>query len=226
MASLVVIAVNEDGYRVVLGFAEGRKESKASWANFFHWLRNRGLDGVKLVVGDKCLDILVAVGGVFPEAKYQRCTVHFYHEVFSVTPGSIVKLVLLDGSKRQSRLEPSHPLAGKILKALHAQESKRATREKAKAVVKELRSIKLKDAAKKVENGIEETLTYCEFPSKHWTRIRTNNVIERLNREIRRRTRPGRQFCPHAGLCPAAPCSRHPVGQQKVHELETSGGCR
>ena len=100
-----------------------------------------------------------------------------------------MKLVLLDGSKRQSRLEPSHPLAGKILKALHAQESKRATREKAKAVVKELRSIKLKDAAKKVENGIEETLTYCEFPSKHWTRIRTNNVIERLNREIRRRTR-------------------------------------
>ena len=47
----------------------------------------------------------------------------------------------------------------------------------------------LKEAAKKVEDGIEETLTYCEFPSEHWTRIRTNNVIERLNREIRRRTR-------------------------------------
>ena len=52
-----------------------------------------------------------------------------------------------------------------------------------------LRSMKLKEAAKKVENGIEETLTYCDFPSEHWTRIRTNNVIERLNREIRRRTR-------------------------------------
>ena len=47
----------------------------------------------------------------------------------------------------------------------------------------------LKEAAKKVEDGIEETLTYCDFPSEHWTRIRTNNVIERLNREIRRRTR-------------------------------------
>ena len=55
MASLVVIAVNEDGYRVVLGFAEGRNESKASWANFFHWLRNRGLDGVKLVVATSVL---------------------------------------------------------------------------------------------------------------------------------------------------------------------------
>ena len=58
-----------------------------------------------------------------------------------------------------------------------------------KAVAKELGAMKLKEAAKKVEDGIEETLTYCDFPSEHWTRIRTNNVIERLNREIRRRTR-------------------------------------
>ena len=107
----------------------------------------------------------------FPEAKYQRCTVHFYRNVFSVTPRSKVKLV------------------AKMLKAIHAQESKRAAREKAKAVVEQLRSMKLKEAAKKVEDGIEETLTYCDFPSEHWTRIRTNNVIERLNREIRRRTR-------------------------------------
>ena len=76
----------------------------------------------------------------------------------------------------------------KMLKAIHAQESKKAARDKARAVVEELRSMKLKEAAKKVEDGIEETLTYCDFPSEHWTRIRTNNVIERLNREIRRRT--------------------------------------
>ena len=56
-------------------------------------------------------------------------------------------------------------------------------------MIDELRSIKLKEAAKKVEDCIEETLTYCDFPNEHWTRIRTNNVIERLNREIRRRTR-------------------------------------
>ena len=108
---------------------------------------------------------------MFPEAKYQRCTVHFYRNIFSVTPRSKVKLV------------------AKMLKAIHAQEGKKAAREKAKAVVEELRSMKLKEAAKKVEDGIEETLTYCDFPSEHWTRIRTNNVIERLNREIRRRTR-------------------------------------
>ena len=66
---------------------------------------------------------------------------------------------------------------------------KKASRDKAEAVVAELRAMKLKKAAKKVEDGIEETLTYCDFSSEHWTRIRTNNVIERLNREIRRRTR-------------------------------------
>ena len=171
VAILVAIAVNEDGYREVLGAAEGMKEDKASWVSFFQWLRGRGLDGVKLVVGDKCLGMLEAVGEIFPEAKYQRCTVHFYRNVFSVTPRSKVKHV------------------AKMLKAIHAQESKKAAREKAQAVVEELRSMKLKEAAKKVEDSIEETLTYCDFPSEHWNRIRTNNVIERLNREIRRRTR-------------------------------------
>lgn len=168
---LVAIAVNEDGYREVLGAAEGMKEDKASWVNFFVWLKERGLDGVKLVVGDKCLGMLEAVGEVFPNAKYQRCVVHFYRNVFSVVPKSKVKLV------------------AKMLKAIHSQESKKAAREKAKAVVEELKAMKLKEAAKKIEDSVEETLTYCDFPFEHWTRIRTNNVIERLNREIRRRTR-------------------------------------
>ena len=168
---LVAIAVNEEGFREVLGAAEGMKEDKASWINFLQWLRGRGLNGVKLIVGDKCTGMLEAVGEVFPEAKYQRCTVHFYRNVFSVVPKSKVKTV------------------AKMLKAIHAQESKKAAREKAVAVIAELKAMKLPEAAKKVANGIEETLTYCEFPSEHWTKIRTNNVIERMNREIRRRTR-------------------------------------
>lgn len=171
VAILVAIAVNEDGYREVIGAAEGMKEDKQSWVGFFQWLKGRGLDGVKLIVGDKCMGMLEAVYEVFPDAKYQRCTVHFYRNVFSVTPRSKVKLV------------------AKMLKAIHAQESKKAAREKAKAVIAELRTMKLPEAAKKVEDSIEETLTYSDFPFEHWTRIRTNNVIERLNREIRRRTR-------------------------------------
>lgn len=171
VAILVAIAVNEDGYREVLGAAEGMKEDKASWVSFFQWLKGRGLDGVKLIVGDKCLGMLEAVGEVFPEAKYQRCTVHFYRNVFSVVPRAKGKVV------------------AKMLKAIHAQESKAAARKKAQEVVQTLKEMKLKEAAKKVEDSVEETLTYADFPFEHWTRIRTNNVIERLNREIRRRTR-------------------------------------
>ena len=193
VAILVAIAVNEDGYREVLGAAEGMKEDKASWVSFFQWLRSRGLDGVTLVVGDKCLGMLEAVGEVFPEAKYQRCTVHFYRNVFSVTPRPEAKYqrCTVHFYRNIFSVTPRSKvkLVAKMLKAIHAQESKKAAREKAKAVVEQLRSMKLKEAAKKVEDGIEETLTYCDFPSEHWTRIRTNNVIERLNREIRRRTR-------------------------------------
>ena len=87
--------------------------------------------------------MLEAVGEVFPDAKYQRCTVHFYRNVFSVVPRSKMKHIV------------------KMLKVIHAQESKKAAREKAKAVITELHEMKLKEAAKKVENGIEETLTYC-----------------------------------------------------------------
>ena len=121
---------------------------------------------MKLIVGDKCLGMLEAVSEVLPDAKYQRCTVHFYRNVFSVVPRSKVKLV------------------AKMLKAIHAQENKKAAREKAKAVVAQLKEMKLKEAARKVADNIEETLTYCDFPYEHWARIRTNNVIERLNREI------------------------------------------
>ena len=171
VAILVAIAVNEDGYREVLGAAEGMKEDKASWLSFFQWLKGRGLEGVKLVVGDKCLGMLEAVYEVFPNAKYQRCTVHFYRNIFSVVPRSKGKLV------------------AKMLSAIHAQESKAAALAKAKDVVAALKDLKLKEAAKKVEDSVEETLTYMAFPFEHWTRIRTNNAIERLNREIRRRTR-------------------------------------
>ena len=149
------------------------------------------------------------MGEVFPDAKYQRCTVHFYRNVFSVVlnPGEIV---------------------AKMLKAIHAGGEQKKRPAKAKAVVAELRAMKLKEAAKKVEDGIE-TLTYCDFPSEHWTRIRTNNVIERLNREIRQRTQwwghsPDGNSAPDAGLRrKLPPCGGHPVGLQKIHEHEALG---
>jgi transposase-like protein len=77
----------------------------------------------------------------------------------------------------------------RMLKAIHAQESKDAARKKAKDVAEQLRNMKLKEAAKRWRTALRKTLTYMDFPSQHWLKIRTNNVIERMNREIRRRTR-------------------------------------
>lgn len=168
---LIAIGVSRDGCREILGAAEGMKEDKESWHSFFVWLKERGLSGVRLIIGDKSLGMLESVSEVFPEAKYQRCTVHFYRNVFSVTPRKRMKTVAM------------------MLKAIHAQESKQAARDKAIQVIKQLKELKLSEAAKKLEDGLEETLTYMDFPTQHWTRIRTNNTIERLNREIKRRTR-------------------------------------
>ena len=74
----------------------------------------------------------------------------------------------------------------KMLKAIHAQESKKAAREKATAIVAELQGMKLKETAKKVSESIDETLTHYDFPSEHWMKIRTKNTIERLNRDVAR----------------------------------------
>ena len=168
---LVAIGVSEDGYREILGAAEGMKEDKESWHNFLTWLKGRGLTGVQLIVGDKNLGMLETIPEVYPETQYQRCTVHFYRNVFSATPRSKM------------------PIVSMMLKAIHAQENKEAALEKAALVAKKLREMKLPAAAKKVEDGIEETLTYMNFPSQHWRKIRTNNAIERINREIKRRTK-------------------------------------
>ena len=153
------------------GAAEGMKEDRERWKNFFVWLKERGLTGVRLFIGDKNLGMLETIGEVFPESKYQRCIVHFYRNVFSVVPRGKVREVAM------------------MLKAIHAQESKSAARQKAAQVVQNLREAQLKAAAQKVEASIEETLTFMDFPSQHWTRIRTNNTLKRLNREIKRRTK-------------------------------------
>ena len=76
-----------------------------------------------------------------------------------------------------------------MLKAIHAQEDKTAAREKARAVEVKLRSMHLSKAADKVRDSIKETLTFMGFPEEHWMRIRTNNTLERIKREIKRRTK-------------------------------------
>lgn len=171
VAVLVAIGVNRDGYREILGVMEGSKEDKASWLTFLRHLKERGLTGVRLVISDKCLGLVEALGECFPEAAWQRCVVHFYRNVFAVVPKGQAKEVAA------------------MLKAIHAQEDRAAAQAKAALVVEKLQALRLGKAAAVVRDGIDETLRYMGFPREHWTRLRTNNPLERLNREIRRRTR-------------------------------------
>jgi putative transposase len=168
---LVAVGVNRDGYRDILGVAEGAKEDKASWSGFLRYLKERGLKGVELFISDKCLGLIESLGEFYPKASWQRCIVHFYRNVFTVVPKGKVKEVAA------------------MLKAIHAQEDKREALRKADIVIKKLQGMKLGRAADLLKEGIEETVSYYEFPSQHWRRIRTNNPLERIMKEIRRRTR-------------------------------------
>lgn len=168
---MVAIGVNDDGCREAVGAAEGCAESSERWRELLSRLRSRGLRGVRMSAGDKAAGMVGSIAEVFPEAAYQRCTVHFYRNVLARVPKS------------------KRPKVAAMLKAVHAMESREAAEAKALEVASELRAAKLNEAAKVVMDGYAETLAYTRFPREHWRRIRTNNAIERLNREIRRRTR-------------------------------------
>src|SRR5665213_1908843 len=168
---LVAIGVAQSGYRQILAVSEGAKEDKASWTEFLRGLKERGLKGVELFVSDKCLGLVENFADFYPEAKWQRCVVHFYRNVWTAVPTGKVKEVAA------------------MLKAIHAQEDAEAAKQKARLIVEKLRAMKLAKAAEIVENGIDETLSYYSLPPEHWRCLRTNNPLERLMREIRRRTR-------------------------------------
>lgn len=170
---LVAIGVDSEGHREVIGVAEGMKEDGDSWEQFVRGMIERGLKGVRLVVGDRCAGLVSTVNSMLPKARYQRCMVHFMRNVLSKTP-------------------PTHrQWASAALKAIFAMESRESALAKAESVAAEMEARRLKAAANCLREGVGETTTYLlpEFPDGHRRRIRTNNMIERLNREIRRRTR-------------------------------------
>lgn len=168
---LVAISVNAEGYREILGIVEGAKEDKAGWSGFLAHLKGRGLAGVRLIVSDACMGLVESAAEFYPEARWQRCMVHFYRNVFSHVPAGKLRAVAL------------------MLKAIHAQENLEAARRKATEIVARLCELRLVKAAELVETAVPETLAYYAFPEEHWRRIRTNNPLERIMREIRRRTR-------------------------------------
>jgi putative transposase len=170
---LVAIGVTEAGQRRVLGFQAGDKESAPTWREFFKDLKRRGLNGRNMVLG--VMDGLPGLEKVFreefPKAKVQRCQVHVSRNVLAKVPKKLKKAVADD------------------LRSIFYASSKHKAMEFFD-IFKEKWQQDLPSAVKCLENAIEACLTFFICPEEEWISLRTTNIIERLNKEFKRRTKP------------------------------------
>ena len=170
LALLVCVGVNEEGFREVLAVEVAGSEKGAAYASLLRGLMDRGLHGVRLVVSDDHEGIKAAVSGELPGVDWQRCVVHFERNVLAHVPASSMSEVAED------------------LKAIF-----KVRREKtAKALAEEFVELYAKRFPKAVsvfEVGIGDALSYLRYPGSHHARIRTTNMLERLFKEVKRRTR-------------------------------------
>jgi|SRR5271170_6891645 len=182
MATLIAIGVNEDGKREILGISSKLSEAEVHWRAFFEDLQKRGLSGVRLFISDDHAGMRAARRAIFPSIKWQRCQFHMAQNAQSYAPKKVMQEELGEAIRRI--FQHSDYLA--------AQEQKRKCIEKYKESAPEF--------ANWVEKNIEEGLTCLSFPQEHQKKIRTVNGLERLNREIRRRTRVASLF-PNVESC-------------------------
>ena len=169
-AVLVAIGVKQDGSREVLGFWTARVENEAYWSDFLQDLKGRGLSGVRLVISDAHEGLRKAIAGTFPEAEWQRCKVHFLRNLSSRIP------------------ERKRPALLSLAKTIFQQESFDEALAQRDQVVAFYRQARQREAADFLE-GCNDVLTHMRFPREHWTKLHSTNVLERLNRELKRRTR-------------------------------------
>ena len=170
VAALVAYGVGEDGYRHLLGVHIGPQESEESWAELLRLLADRGLTGVRLVISDDHAGLKAAVRTWFPEADHQRCTVHVQRNVIAKVPRRLQKRIAGE--------------VGFVFKAA----SKKQARERLEEFDARW-SKELPEAVDCLNGAFEAATRFYEFPEAHWRRIKTTNSIERLNGEIKRRTK-------------------------------------
>ena len=170
LALIACIGVDEEGFREVLAVEVAGSEKGAAYASLLRGLIDRGLKGVRLVVSDDHEGIKAAVAGELPGADWQRCVVHFERNVLSHVPASSMAEVAED------------------LKAIFKVRREKTALALAEEFV-ELYGGRFPKALSVFEAGIEDTLTYLRYPGSHHARIRTTNMLERLFKEVKRRTR-------------------------------------
>jgi transposase-like protein len=169
MAVVIAIGVRETGEREILGVDIGASEEASFWTAFLRALVARGLKGVALVISDAHQGLREAISSVLAGAAWQRCRVHFMRNVLAHVP---------HGDKA---------MVAAAVRTIFAQRDQKAAKEQVAEVVQAMER-RWPKAAAVVANGEDDVLTYLTFPAEHWTRIYSTNPLERLNREVKRRT--------------------------------------
>ncbi|MEQ8842264.1 MAG: IS256 family transposase [Acidimicrobiales bacterium] len=168
-AVVIATGLRADGYREVLGVDVGDSENETFWTDFLRGLVERNLHGVRLVISDAHAGLKAAIRRVFQGAGWQRCRVHAMRNFLAV-------------AKHQHRL-----MIAALIRTIFAQPDADAARTQLRAVVTQLESV-APEVAVKLEAAEDDLLAYTTYPPAHWTKIWSNNPIERLNRELKRRT--------------------------------------
>jgi transposase-like protein len=168
-AVVIAIGVRETGERTVLGLAVGVSEDEAFWQEFLRSLVRRGLKGVQLVISDAHEGLKAAISQVLTGASWQRCRVHFMRNVLSHVP------------------QADKSLVAAALRTIFAQPHRAAAGQQLAEVVQSMAG-RWPKAAQLLDDAEEEILAYMAFPREHWTRIYSTNPLERLNKEVKRRT--------------------------------------
>jgi putative transposase len=169
LAVVIAIGVNDLGEREVLGFALGGSETDAFWLEFLRSLVQRGLKGVQLVIRDAHEGLKTAIARVLSGVSWQRCRVHFMRNLLSHVPRG------------------DQAMVAAALRTIFAQPDQEAARRQLQAVY-DVMLIRWPKAAQVLLDAEEDILAYMVFPQEHWKRIYSNNVLERLNKEVKRRT--------------------------------------
>jgi transposase-like protein len=170
MAVLIAVGVRLDGHREILGFTTGMGESRVLWRDFLRSLQERGLRGVRLVVSDAHRGLSQAIQENFTGASWQRCRVHFMRSMLAYV------------SRRYQ------PMVSSLLKTIFAQPTPEEARRQLRKVADSLRN-GFGEVARLLEEAEEEVMAYMAFPPEHWSKLHSTNMLERLMRTLRARTR-------------------------------------
>jgi transposase-like protein len=169
MALVIAIGVRETGEREILGVDLGASEAPAFWTAFLRALVARGLQKVELVISDAHQGLREAISAVLAGAAWQRCRVHFMRNVLAHVP------------------QADKSTVAAAIRTVFAQRDQTAAKEQLREVVRVMEP-RWPRAAQVLAGGEEEVLTYMTFPAEHWSRIYSTNPLERLNREVKRRS--------------------------------------